>query len=462
MIEVLTQNGFKSFDGFIDQGISNELLSISLSNREILNCTYDHEILLNDNISFIPARFLEIGDIVYPNIKILNISDYKTERVYDLLNVEDTHSYFTNGIISHNCLFLDEFAFVNRANEFYTATYPVITSGEDTKVIITSTPNGVGNMFYKIWEGATNGTSEFKPFRIRWQDVPGKDEAWKQRTISNTSELQFRQEFECAWIGSAATLISSDVLLALTSREPIKIQYEIKYYIEPQEGHNYIMTVDVSKGRGQDYSTFSVFDTTGETFKQVCTFRDNMISPLIFPELIVRAAKTYNDAVIVIENNDVGQVVCNSVYYDHEYDNTFIQSSAKASGIGVTMSKRVKRIGCSNLKDLLELGKLEVFDAPTIIELTSFEPKGDSYAASGNNHDDMVMNLVMFAWFISIEAFGKMDSVDLKGLLYADRIREMEEDVLPFGIMTGYESAPTPSMELYERARADMEEWGIL
>ena len=209
-MKVKTNEGFKKFDGVLDQGISNELLSISLSNGEILNCTYDHKILLNDNISFITASFLEIGDVLYPNIEILNISDHKTERVYDLLNVENIHSYFTNGIISHNCLLLDEFSFVHNATEFYTGVYPVITSGEDVKIIITSTPNGVGNMFYKLWQGAIQGTNEFKPFRIRWQEVPGRDEDWKRKTISNTSVLQFKQEFECTNFHALITIKDTD------------------------------------------------------------------------------------------------------------------------------------------------------------------------------------------------------------------------------------------------------------
>jgi len=462
-MKVKTKDGFKGFAGVLDQGFSEKMLSLYLSNGEILNCTHDHKVLLNDGISFVESICLKVNDILYPNIEILDIFDHKPEKVYDLLNVKDTYSYFTNGIISHNCILLDEFAHVFKADEFYSATYPVITSGTDVKVIIASTPNGVGNMFYKIWEGAIQGTNNFKPFRVTWQEVPGHDEEWKRQTIANTSIVKFSQEFDCEFIGSAQTLISSSTLLGLTSRESIKQQYGIKHYIEPIEDHAYIMTVDVSKGRGQDYSTFSVFDITQEPFKQVCTFRDNLISPLIFPELIVRAAKIYNEAVVVIENNDAGQVVCNAVYHDYEYDNTFVQSSVKASGIGVTMTKRVKRIGCSNLKDLLEQGKLEVYDADTIIELTSFEPKGDSYSASGSNHDDMVMNLVLFAWFVSTDAFGNISTIDLKSLLYAEKIREMEGNELPFAIMTsnhdGYSSL---SMEYYEKAKADMTEWGQL
>jgi hypothetical protein len=192
------------------------------------------------------------------------------------------------------------------------------------------------------------------------------------------------------------------------------------------------MTVDVSKGRGQDYSTFSIFDITTGLFEQVVTFRDNMISPMIFPDIIVKVAKQYNDALVIIENNDVGQVVCNDVYYEYEYENTFVESAIKKGGIGVTMTKKIKRMGCSNMKDLIEQGGLELVDSNTILELSTFVPKGSSYEADKGSHDDMVMNLVMFGWFVSTEAFGDIDEVSLKDMLYKDR-EAMEDDLLDFG-----------------------------
>ena len=268
----------------------------------------------------------------------------------------------------------------------------------------------------------------------------------------------------CNFIGSSQTLISADVLLGLSSRDPVHSQHGIHYYIEPVDGHDYIMTVDVSKGRGQDYCTFSVFDVTGTdgAFKQVCTYRDNLVSPLMFPEYILRAAKAYNNALVIIENNDAGQVVCNAVYYEHEYDNTFVQSSVKSGGIGVTMTKRVKRIGCSNLKDLLESGKLQICDPHTISELSSFEPHGDSYAAKGSTHDDMVMNLVLFSWFVSTDAFGGLSNIELKSLLYSEKIKEMEEDLPPFGVFSSPASEKTPSMLDYERQVSSLQEWNAL
>jgi len=397
-----------------------------------------------------------------PGCKVLNKGSIRFSNNSEIIAAATSSSSIRGR--SMNVIFLDEFAFVQNANEFYTSTYPVISSGKETKVIITSTPNGVGNMFYKLWEGSIQKSNEFKGFRIRWQDVPGRDEEWKRQTIANSSELQFSQEFEVAFIGSSATLISSESLLGLSAIEPLKRQHGINYYYEPEVGHDYIMTVDVSKGRGQDYSTFSIIDISSMPFKVVCTYRDNMVSPLMFPEYIMRGAKQYNEALVVIENNDAGMVVCNAIYYDYEYDNTFVQSSTKSNGIGVTMSKRVKRIGCSNLKDLLESGKLQICDAHTIQELSSFEPKGDSYSASGNTHDDMVMNLVMFAWFVSTDAFGGMSNVDLKELLYSDKIKEMEEDLPPFGIINNDNNGTSnfESFERYQETVDSMKEWGNL
>jgi hypothetical protein len=357
--------------------------------------------------------------------------------------------------LSIDLLFLDEFAFVERDAEFYTSTYPVISAGDETKVIITSTANGVGNMFYKLYEGSQKGINEFKNSRIDWYDVPGRDEKWKAETIANTSELQFEQEYGNNFLGTANTLISSNCLLSLKPEYPQKIDQSISYYAAPIKDHQYIMTVDVSKGRGQDYSTFNVLDITTGLFEQVVTFRDNMISPMIFPDVIVKVAKQYNDALVIIENNDVGQVVCNDVYYEYEYENTFVESSVKRGGVGVTMTKRVKRIGCSNLKDLIELGKLKVVDGETIQELSTFEIKGSSYEATQGNHDDLVMNLVMFAWFVSSEAFGDISTIDLKEMLFSEKMKQIEEDVPPFGEIDDGVSFGT----VYDDMANKMREW---
>ena len=361
--------------------------------------------------------------------------------------------------LSVNLLFLDEFAFVENAAEFYTSTYPVVSAGKETKVIITSTANGVGNIFHRLYEGAVRSKNEFKPFRVDWFDVPGRDEEWKRQTISNTSEFQFQQEFGNSFLGRSNTLINSNTILSLKGEEPMEYKNGVSYYEKPIDGYTYVMCVDVSKGRGQDYSTFNVFRVEPDAFKQVCMFRDNMISPLLFPDIIVKIATFYNEAILLIENNDVGPVVCNSVYYDYEYENTFVESAAKAGGIGVSMTKKIKRIGCSNLKDLVERGKLKIVDRDTITEITTFESKGSSFAASNGNHDDLIMNFVLFAWFISSDAFGHLINInmDLKTLLYEDRIREMESDLLPFAFIE--DNKPN---DVYDNLIQQQKEWNNL
>ena len=352
--------------------------------------------------------------------------------------------------MSLNLVYLDEFAFVEKDAEFYTSTYPVVSAGVSTKVIITSTRNGVNNMFNKLYEGAVQKTNEFIPFRVDWWDVPGRDEEWKKQTISNTSEMQFRQEFGNEIIGSGNTLINPETLLAMQSIEPIATAHDVKIYKEPEEGRNYLMFVDVSKGRGMDYSTFNVIDVTDKQFVQVAVFRDNMISPLLFPDIIFKYATYYNLCYVIIENNDAGQVVCNGLHYDLEYENIYLESHVKRDAIGVMMTKKVKRIGCSNLKDIVEQSKLVLYDSDTIIELSSFVQKGNSYAADHHGHDDLVMNLVLFGWFSSTPFFAETTDHNMKELLYREKIRLIEDDMLPVGIIHNEQKTEHPFGEGWE------------
>jgi hypothetical protein len=337
--------------------------------------------------------------------------------------------------MSLNLVYLDEFAFVDNATEFYTSTYPVISSGKTSKIIITSTANGIGNIFHKLYEGALQGTNEFKSLRVDWWDVPGRDEVWKKMTIENTSQLQFDQEFGNSFHGTGNTLISADCLLALRAQSPEEIINGIKIWKQPEEGHNYLMFVDVSKGRGMDYSTFTIIDVSVNPFIQVCTFRDNMMSPLLFPDLLFKYATHYNECYVVVESNDAGQVVCNGLYYDLEYENVFVESMIKANAIGVTMTRKIKRMGCSNIKDIMEQHKLVINDEETIREMSTFVAKGSSYEADHNSHDDLMMNLVMFGWFTSTPFFAESTDVDLKRMLYKEKVKQLEDEVIPVGVM---------------------------
>ncbi len=347
--------------------------------------------------------------------------------------------------LSVNLLFLDEFAFVDDAATFYTSTYPVVTSGKTSRVIVTSTANGVGNIFHKLYEGAVQETNEFRPFRVDWWDVPGRDEEWKRQTISNTSELQFQQEFGNTFFGTGNTLISADILMGMKAESPVVVG-DVKVYQEPKENHDYIMTVDVAKGRGQDYSTFNIIDITTRPFRQVACYKNNLISPILFPDIIHKWAKRYKEAYVIIESNDAGSVVANGLYYDIEYENMHVESMIKAGAIGMTMNRKVKRIGCSNLKDLVEEKKLLLVDLDTISECSTFEARGNSFEASTGNHDDLVMNLVMFAWYVGTETFSNQSDVNVKQMLYEQKIKEIEDDVVPVGFINNGIEQPRTEM----------------
>ena len=339
--------------------------------------------------------------------------------------------------LSVSLLYLDEFAFVEKASEFYTSTYPVISSGTSTKVIITSTANGIGNMFYNLWQGAEQGVNDYKPFRVDWWDVPGRDERWKLQTIANTSPLQFDQEFGNTFFGTGDTLINAETLMKLRAKAPVKVAEggDFLVYEEPDKKKEYIMCVDVARGRGQDYSTFTLIDISSRPFKQVAVYRCNTISPILFPTIIYKYAVLYNNAYVVIESNDVGHVVCNGLYHDFEYENMHVSSAIKANALGTEMTRKVKRLGCSGIKDLLETSKLEIVDEETILEISTFIAKGQSYEASEGNHDDIMMNLVMFGYFATTEMFRDLTDIDIKQMLYDQRIAEIENDIPSFGFI---------------------------
>jgi hypothetical protein len=391
-------------------------------------------------VSRITLMLENIPFFLQPGCKALNKRSIEFSNNSRIVSAATSSSSIRGKSI--NLLYLDEFAFVENDSEFYTSTYPVITSGTSSKVIITSTANGIGNMYHKLWEGAVQQTNSYKSFRVDWWDVPGRDEAWKQETINNTSALQFEQEFGNKFIGVGSTLVATDTLLGLRASIPIFVQNNVKVYEKVNEDHHYMVFVDVAKGRGQDYSTFNIIDISTQPFKQVCVYRDNMISPLLLPNIIQKYAKIYNNAYVIIESNDQGSVVCNGLYYDLEYENVYVESLTKANSVGVTMTQKVKRIGCSVLKDLLEENKLELVDEETILEISTFESSGSSYQASRGNHDDLVMNLVLFAWFTQNVFFSELSNLNVKEMLYAENMKAIDDDLVPFGFINSdsYES----------------------
>ena len=390
-----------------------------------------------------------------PGCKVLNKGSVEFSNNSRII-AETTSSSSIRGY-SVNLLMLDEFAFVEKANEFYTSTYPVISSGKESKVIITSTANGIGNMHHKLYQGAVQGVNEYKPFRVDWWDVPGRDEKWKEQTIANTSQDQFEQEFGNSFgRGTGRTLISPTQLLALRAINPVEVKGGTHIYTRPQELHNYVMTIDTAKGRGQDYSVFSVIDVTEIPFKQVACFRDNMISPLLFPDFIYKMAKWYNNAYLIVESNDQGSLVWRALRYEFEYENMYVGKVANGTTFGLEQTRKTKRIGCSNLKDLIEEGKLEVVDAETIRELGTFEAKGSSYEATQGNHDDLVMSLVMFGYFASTNMFTYVTDENMRDMMLEEQNRLIADSV-PFMGNIGEESDPDIVLQVNENDHGEFQ-----
>lgn len=349
--------------------------------------------------------------------------------------------------MSVNLLYLDEFAFVEDATKFYTATYPVISSSESSKIIITSTANGVGNMFHTIWEGAVQGTNQFHPFRVDWWDVPGRDEKWKEQQIANTSQLQFDQEFGNTFLGTGNTLFTAQCLLSLRAEKPLfTLEHDkLRVFEDVKPGHNYMMTVDVAKGVGGDFSTFTIIDLDQTPFKQVAVFQDNKISALLFPNMIYKYAKLYNNAYVVIETNDQGSLVAKGLYMDLEYENMHVESALRADALGISMNKKIKRLGCSSIKEITEELSLKIVDANTIREMSTFVAKGMSYEAEDGCHDDLVMNLVLFGYFTLLPKFKELTDIDMKERMHKQRVEEIEADLPPFGFVDdGLDPDPDP------------------
>jgi hypothetical protein len=374
------------------------------------------------------------------------------KRNIELENGSKIYAYATSaaGVRggTYNLIFLDEFAFVpkNMADDFFTSTYPVISSGKTTKVIIVSTPYGL-NHFYKMWVDAIENRSTYKPIEVHWSMVPGRDAKWKEETIRNTSEEQFRQEFETEFIGSSATLISGTKLRSLAFFNPIHSEEGFDIYEQPTPGHLYICTVDCSEGVEQDYSTINVIDVSQVPYKQVAKYRNNKLPLLFFPTIVFSIATKYNEAYVLIETNNIGQQVVDILHYDLEYENiyklehhhikgqTISGGFKRSTNFGIKTTKSVKKIGCANLKTLIENDKLIVNDFDTIAELNTFGRVRDSYAAEEGNNDDLVMGLVLFAWLTAQSYFKDSTNIDIRKVLLEENRLLDEENLTPVGII---------------------------
>ena len=352
--------------------------------------------------------------------------------------------------MSFNILFLDEFAFVPNhiADAFFSSVYPTITSGKSTKVIIVSTPHGM-NHFYRMWHDAERGKNEYVHTDVHWSEVPGRDEKWRLQTIANTSEQQFKVEFECEFLGSVDTLIAPSKLRTLVYENPKTRSAGLDVFEEPKEKHDYICTVDVARGVVKDYSAFVIVDITEFPHKVVAKYRNNEIKPMLFPNIIYDICTKYNKAFILCEVNDVGDQVASILQYDLEYENLLMASmrgragqvvgqgfSGKKTQLGVKMSKTVKKVGALNLKTIIESDKLTFCDYDILSELTTFIQKSNSFEAEEGCNDDLAMCLVIYAWLVAQDYFKELTDQDVRKRLYEEQKNQIEQDMAPFGFMS--------------------------
>jgi len=350
---------------------------------------------------------------------------------------------------SYNIIFLDEFAYVpsNVAEQFFSSVYPTISSGKSTKVMIVSTPHGM-NMFYKLWTDAEEKRNSYIPIEVHWSEVPGRDEKWRKETIANTSEQQFQTEFECEFLGSIDTLITPSKLRTLAYKTPLQSNAGLDVYEQPQKGHTYFMVADVSRGTKNDYSAYVVFDVTQVPYRVVAKYRDNEVKPLLFPQKIYHVARAYNQAFVLVEVNDIGEQVANALQFDMEYDNLVMASMRGRAGqimgggfsggkaqLGVRTTKAVKKIGCSNLKQLLESDKIIVEDFDCINELSTFIVKGSSFEADDGCNDDLVACMFIFCWATDQSYFKELTNNDVREQMFKDQQDQLEQDMAPFGFV---------------------------
>ena len=350
---------------------------------------------------------------------------------------------------SFNIIFLDEFAFVpaNIAEMFFSSVYPTISSGKSTKMIIVSTPHGM-NQFYKLWQDAQNKQNDYIPIEVHWSEVPGRDEKWKEMTIRNTSEAQFQQEFECEFLGSVDTLIAPVKIKQTPYMTPLTSKGGVDMFERPAKGHQYVCTVDVSRGVDKDFSAFLVIDVSSMPYKVVAKYRSQDIKPILFPHIIDKIAKAYNKAEILVETNDIGQQIAESLNYELEYPNLLMTTqkgragqilgamySGRGSGFGVRMTKQIKRIGCANIKSLIEGDKMIINDFNIIEEMSTFARRGSSWQAEEGCNDDLMMCLVIFGWLSNQPFFKEMTNTNARQQLYEEQEKLIEQDMAPFGFV---------------------------
>lgn len=451
--KILSEGKFRDFDGFRFMGI-REIGTLVVENGIFVKCTPDHKFLTDDGV-WKEAQFLTQADFLGGYEFKFFVKNNEREKVYDAINVKETNSFYINGLTAHNCsfLYIDEAAYVEGFDEFFSSVYPTISSGEDTKLFLTSTPYGL-NHFYEIFINAKKNLNNYEWIEVPWHRVPGRDEKWKEETLKslNFDMQKFDAEFNIEFLGSAGNLLSKTALEEITNniRDPIrKNELGVKQYKLPEKDRVYACVADVSRGKGLDYCAFHIIDITEDPFEQVCTFHSNMIVPLDFAVILNEMGNMYNCAYMLVENNDVGAQVVDSLHFDYEYDNILYTQNKGMKGKvlsqgfggsgdnerGIRTTKPVKNQGCSNIKILIENGKLKIYDYETVNEFYSFIKRGQSYEAEPGKNDDLVMCLVLFGWLNSQSYFRELSDLDIQKTMRERSEQELYDSLAPFGII---------------------------
>ena len=417
----------------------------------------DKTVAIMANKSSAAREVLNRYQIMYENlplwmqqgVKVWNKGDVELENNSKVLTAATTAAAIRGKSV--NWLYIDEAAIIpnNIADEFFTSVYPTISAGETTKILLTSTPLGY-NHFWKFWNESVEGVNGFENMFIPYYEIPGRDEKWLGEQKQLLGDVKFNQEVMCEFLGSTNTLINAQTIARLSTKDPLYTKSGLDIYEEPQEGHFYAMTVDTSRGIGGDFSAFIVADITKMPYKVVAKYRDNKVAPMLYPDIIGKVGKDYNDAFILVEVNDIGQQVAEILHQEVEYENmlsTVTEQArqyvspgfGKATKHGVTTSKQVKRQGCFTFKSLIEEQKLLVFDEHIIHEISTFTEKGNTYQADEGYHDDLVMCLVLFGWLTSQNFFKDMTDVNTREGVYKQQMGDIESNLTPFIRVTGNE-----------------------
>jgi hypothetical protein len=410
-----------------------------------------------DIIAAIQDMYVELPDWLQQGIAEWNKGSFKLENG-SRIRASTTSASSARGDV-YNLVYLDEFAFVptHVAEEFVKSVIPTVSSGKDTKIVITSTPKGL-NLFYKIWMDAVENKvappDNFVPIAVEWDEVPGRDEAYKTKIIKQYGQEFWDQEFACAFLGSSRTLISAQKLLVLRHDTPLHQTDTTRVYKMPEANHSYAITVDVAEGLGGDSTVVLVTDITTLPYEVVMVYENRYIEPMALPAVIHTIAKSYNEAMVLVESN-FGQMVADMLWYELEYENVIMTArNPKAMGgqkitdgintrPGLQMNVLSKRIGCSNLKSIVENDQIIIHDEKAIDQLRRFAVKGKSYAAE-EGHDDIAMSLVMLAWMVDQGYVKNSTDTNLRSTIAKLNQERIDKETLPFGFHTDAADVKAP------------------